>query len=56
MKYTPKTQLKVNGKMNSKDTGIVGKRLAIAAIVAAAGVSVGAACTGVAALLQVFVR
>lgn len=35
MKFNPKISLKVVGKMNSKDTGIVGKMLASAAIIAA---------------------
>ena len=59
MKYTPKNQVKVDGKMNARDAGIVGKRLAGAAVIAAVGValgSVGAACAGVATLLKLFVN
>lgn len=47
MKYTPKNQLKVEGKMTTRDAGIVGKRLALAAIIASAG----ALMAGVAALI-----
>ncbi|MCG1038780.1 MULTISPECIES: hypothetical protein [Burkholderiaceae] len=36
-KYTPKYQVKVDGKMNSTDAGIVGRRLANAALILAAG-------------------
>lgn len=42
MNYTPKHQVKVNGKMSEKDAGIVGKRLANAALIAAAGFVVAA--------------
>lgn len=42
--------------MNERDAGIVGKRLAAAAIIAAAGMAVGASCAGVAALLKLFVN
>lgn len=56
MKYTPKNQVKVDGKMNAKDAGIVGKRLATAALVAAAGIAVGAASGGVALLLRLFIQ
>lgn len=44
--------------MNETDAGIVGKRLAAAAIIAAAGVAlgaVGAASAGLAALLRLFI-
>ncbi|UOO87501.1 hypothetical protein [Neisseria arctica] len=44
MNYKPKHQVKVDGKMNAKDAGIVGKRLANAAIIFAT-------LTGMAALL-----
>lgn len=54
MKYTPKNQVKVDGKMNAKDAGIVGKRLAAAAIVAAAGIAVGSAAAGLAMVLRIF--
>ncbi|WP_338860884.1 hypothetical protein [Mycetohabitans rhizoxinica] len=36
-KYTPKYQVKVDGKMNSTDAGIVARRLANAALILAAG-------------------
>lgn len=35
MNYTPKHQVKVEGKMSAEDAGIVGKRLANAALIAA---------------------
>lgn len=38
IKYTPKYQVKVGGKMSEKDAGIVGKRLALSANIAAIGV------------------
>ncbi|WP_274571132.1 hypothetical protein [Neisseria leonii] len=44
MKYNPKHQVKVDGKMNATDAGIVGKRLANAAVIFAT-------LTGLAALL-----
>ncbi|CBX21309.1 unnamed protein product [Neisseria lactamica Y92-1009] len=33
IKYNPKHQVKVDGKMNTTDAGIVGKRLAAAALI-----------------------
>lgn len=41
--------------MNSQDAGIVGRRLATAALVAAIGISVGAACSGTSLLLKLFI-
>lgn len=35
MKYNPKHQLKVDGKMNEHDAGVVGRRLATAGVIAA---------------------
>ncbi|WP_179952340.1 hypothetical protein [Burkholderia sp. MSMB0856] len=48
-KYTPKHRLKVEGKMNAHDAGIVGRRLALAANICALGVLLA----GVAAVLKV---
>ncbi|HHF3573545.1 hypothetical protein [Haemophilus influenzae] len=48
IKYTPKHQVKVGGKMSEKDAGIAGKMLASAAIIAAVGFAIGAACFGLA--------
>jgi hypothetical protein len=56
MKYTAKNQLKVSGKMNERDAGIVGKRLATAAITVAVGVAIGSACAGLALVLKLFVQ
>lgn len=55
MKYTPKNQVKVGGKMNARDAGIVGKRLALAAIIAAGGLAIGAGCAGLAVLIKLFI-
>lgn len=55
MKYTPKNQIKVDGKMSEQDAGVVGKRLANAATIAAIGMAVGSACAGVALILKLFV-
>jgi hypothetical protein len=41
-KYTPKHQVKVDGKMSANDAGIVGRRLANAALVLAVGISAAA--------------
>ena len=51
IKYTPKHQVKVGGKMSEKDAGIAGKMLASAAIIAAVGFAIGAACFGISFLL-----
>ena len=56
MKYTPKNQLKVEGKMTPKDAGIVGKRLATAALVAAIGIAIGSGGAGLGLLLRLFVK
>ncbi|WP_198387887.1 hypothetical protein [Burkholderia ubonensis] len=47
-KYTPKHRLKVEGKMNEHDAGIVGRLMAIAANIGAAGVLL----VGIAAVLK----
>ncbi|HDR0641586.1 hypothetical protein ROV36_09190 [Pasteurella multocida] len=44
IKYTPKHQVKVGGKMSEKDAGIVGKRLATSAMIIAI-------CWGISALI-----
>lgn len=44
IKYTPKHQVKVGGKMSEKDAGIVGKRLANSALIIAI-------CWGLSALI-----
>lgn len=41
IKYTPKNQLKVDGKMSTEGAGLVAKRLSIAAIIFSVGFSVG---------------
>ncbi|WP_171034551.1 hypothetical protein [Haemophilus influenzae] len=41
IKYTPKHQVKVGGKMSEKDAGIVGNKLANSAIIASIGFAVG---------------
>lgn len=51
IKYTPKHQVKVGGKMSEKDVGIAGKMLASAAIIAAVGFAIGAACFGISFIL-----
>ncbi|WP_005714415.1 hypothetical protein [Glaesserella parasuis] len=51
IKYNPKHQVKVGGKMSEKDAGIVGKRLANAATIAALGFAIGAACFGISFIL-----
>lgn len=51
IKYTPKHQVKVGGKMSEKDAGIAGKMLASAAIIAAVGFAIGAACFGISFIL-----
>ncbi|MBG6222804.1 MULTISPECIES: hypothetical protein [unclassified Janthinobacterium] len=56
MKYTPKNKVKVEGKMNPKDAGIVGKRLAAAAVIAATGIAIGSACAGLALTLKLFLQ
>lgn len=38
IKYNPKHQVKVAGKMNTQDAGTVGKMLACAAIIASLGI------------------
>lgn len=43
VKYTPKHQVKVGGKMSELDAGIVGKRLATSALIIAV-------CWGISAL------
>jgi hypothetical protein len=45
IKYTPKHQVKVGGKMSEKDAGIVGKRLANSALIIAV-------CWGLSALIM----
>ena len=52
MKYTPKNQVKVEGKMTPKDAGIVGRRLANAALVAAIGFAIGTGGAGIGYLLR----
>lgn len=42
--------------MNPKDAGIVGKRLAAAAVIAASGIAVGSAYAGLAMALKLFLR
>jgi hypothetical protein len=56
VKYTPKNQVKVEGKMTPKDAGIVGKRLATAAVIAAVGIAVGSGGAGLGLLLKLFVK
>lgn len=51
IKYTPKHQIKVGGKMSTEGANIVGKMLAIAAIIAALGFAIGAACFGISFIL-----
>jgi hypothetical protein len=54
MKYTPKNQIKVDGKMSEQGADTAGKRLATAAVIAATGLAIGAACAGAAAVLKLF--
>jgi hypothetical protein len=51
MKYNPKYQIKVGGKMSEKDAGIVGNKLANTVIIAAVGFAVGSACFHISFLL-----
>jgi len=55
MKYTPKNQVKVDGKMSEQGADVAGKRLATAATIAAIGFSIGTACAGMALLIKLFV-
>ena len=55
MKYTPKNQVKVEGKMTQKDAGIVGKRLATAALIAAIGLALGSSGAGIGYFLKLFI-
>ena len=48
--------MKVEGTMNQKDAGIVGKRLAAAAVIAAIGIAIGSACAGLALTLKLFLQ
>jgi len=40
-KHTPDVELKLTGKMNSKDAGYVGKLIAVAVVIAAIGYLIG---------------
>lgn len=51
MNYRPKHRVKVDGQMLPEDAGIVGKRLATAALVAAIGFSCAAVIAAVGTLL-----
>ncbi|MEH6434282.1 hypothetical protein [Massilia sp. DD77] len=42
--------------MNAKDAGIVGKRLATAALIAAIGFALGASAGGAALILKLFIQ
>lgn len=50
--YRPKSRVKVDGQMNPEDAGIVGKRLANAALIAATGVSLAAVIAALGVLLR----
>lgn len=45
-----------DGKMSEQDAGVVGKRLANAAMIAAVGMAIGSACAGLAPMLKLFVQ
>lgn len=49
--YRPKHRVKVDGKMHPEDAGIVGKRLANAALIAATGFSLAAMIAALGVLL-----
>jgi hypothetical protein len=51
IKYTPKHQVKVGGKMSKEGADKVGKMLGWSAIIVATGVAIGAACFGISFIL-----